>query len=209
MNHIGTSMPYTDTTYGSALVGMPSMHSMSSDPNAYGDALPPMSAQSLSARTSRSNSLIRPGSGVDDNRRSLSALELGNGRVNFNGGDFRAPNGLGSNLSHELSPYGSQQSHTPVSASGAPNAYSYDHGVSQPDMTQTGISGKGEDTNHSTPYGRPTLPNVENLSNAQDNPLRWNGSFNGDAQDNFLMTSSMASGPNPGNIGGVLTVKNF
>ncbi|KAF2180571.1 hypothetical protein K469DRAFT_692765 [Zopfia rhizophila CBS 207.26] len=208
LNHINTSMAYTDSAYGSSLVGMPSMSSIQTDPSAYADALPSMSTQSLSARTSRSNSLIRPSSGVGENRRSLSALEFGNGRFNVNGNDFRVSTGLQNNLSHGLNPYGSQQSQAPAPVSNTTHPYSYNHAVTNPEMPQNSMPVKSEDTSSAT-YGRPTLPNVDGIANAQDNTLRWNGSFNTEPQDNFLMTSSMASGPTPGKPTDFLTMNNL
>ncbi|KAF2261514.1 hypothetical protein CC78DRAFT_470154 [Lojkania enalia] len=195
LGHLPTSVAYSDGSYGNTLAGMPSMSSMSNDPSAYADGLPPMSAQSLSARTSRSNSLIRPGSGVEENRRSLSALDFGsNGRA-FNSNDFRNPSGLPNGMSQEMSSYGSQQNQNSGAMPGAANHYSYD---------QNNMPVKSEDANAAS-YGRPTLPNVDSLSTTQDNTLRWNGSFNGESQDNFLINSSMASGPNSSRIGNVLT----
>ncbi|KAF2019407.1 hypothetical protein BU24DRAFT_406076 [Aaosphaeria arxii CBS 175.79] len=200
LNHMNSSVPYSDANYGNGLVGMAPMPPMGSDPTAYNDNLPPMSAhqQSMSARTSRSNSLIRPGSGVEENRRSMSALEFGNPRVNYNGNDYRGASGLSNNISaHDLNSYGAQQGQNPANVSGGPNHYNYDAGVNHPEMTQNNMPVKSEDANP-TSYPRPTLPNVDGISNPQDSPLRWNGSFNGEHQDNFLMTSSMASGPIPG-----------
>lgn len=171
--------------------------------DAYGDGLPPMSAhQSMSARTSRSNSLIRPGSGVEENRRSMSALDMAHNRINFN--DFRGPNGMPNNMSHDMNQYANQQSQPPT---GQPH-YSYD-GAMNPEIAQNNMSVKQEESD-SASYGRPTLPNVDGLANGSDHSARWNGSYNGQAQENFLMNPSMASGPhNPGKAGGVLTVNNF
>jgi hypothetical protein len=197
-------MPYPDAAYGNTtLGGMPPMSSMS---DAYGDGLPSMNApQSMSARTSRSNSLIRPGSGVEENRRSMSALELSNNRLNFN--DYRAANGLPNNMSHDLNGYGTQQSQAPAVTS-APNQYSYDTNMAHPEMAQNNMPLKSEGDS-SAPYGRPTLPNMDGLSNGQDSAARWSNSYD-EPQNNFLMTSSMASGPpHPGKATGVLTVNNF
>jgi hypothetical protein len=196
-------MPYPDAAYGNATMGgMAPMSSMPTD--AFGDGLPSMNApQSMSARTSRSNSLIRPGSGVEENRRSMSALELNNNRLNFN--DYRAANGLPNNLSHD--PY-AQQAQAPTVTS-APNQYSYETAMAQSEMAQNNMPIKSEDGS-SAPYGRPTLPNMDGLSNGQDNSARWNGYSNDEPQNNYLMTSSMASGPpHPGKATGVLTVNNF
>ena len=210
MNHIATSMPYSDATYGNVLVGMSSMAPMSSMPNdnsIYGDGIRSMPAhQSMSARTSRSNSLIRPGSGVEENRRSMSALEFANNRANFNGNEFRGANGLPSNLSHDMNAYGTQQNQTSAAAPIVANHYGYVHATGHSEMPQNII--KSEDANSSA-YGRPTLPNVEGMSATQDNSLRWNSSFNGENQDNFIMNSSMASGPHPAKAPGVLTVNHF
>jgi len=212
LNHIGTSMPYSDASYGNTLVGMPSMASMSSmpgDSSIYGDGLRSVPGhQSMSARTSRSNSLIRPGTGAEENRRSLSALEFANNRVNFNGNDFRGSNGLPSNLSHDMSPYGNQQNQTSAAAANSANHYGYSHAGGHSEIPQNSLPMKSDDA-ASTPYGRPTLQNADGLSSNQDNSLRWNSSFNGEPQDNFLMNSSMASGPHPSKTPGVLTVNNF
>ncbi|PVH91382.1 hypothetical protein DM02DRAFT_705047 [Periconia macrospinosa] len=195
LSHIGTSMPYSETAYGNTtLGGMQPMTTMTSS-DAYHDGIAMNAHQSMSARTSRSNSLIRPGSGLEENRRSMSALELGNNRINFN--DFRGTNGLPNHMTHDMNAYGSQQNHSPASATNGTYQNGYENPISHPEMTQSNLPIKGEDSN-STAYGRPTLPNVDGLSNGQDNSVRWNGSSNGEPQDNFLMNSSMASGPHPG-----------
>jgi hypothetical protein len=210
MNHIATSMPYSDSSYGNVLVGMPTMAPMSSMPNdssIYGEGIRSMPThQSMSARTSRSNSLIRPGSGVEENRRSLSALEFANSRANFNNNEFRGSNGLPSNLSHDMNAYAPQQNQTSAAAPNTANHYSYGHAAGHSEMPQNNI--KSEDTN-SAAYGRPTLPNVDGMSTTPDNSLRWNSSFNGENQDNFIMNSSMASGPHSAKAPGVLTVNHF
>jgi hypothetical protein len=125
----------------------------------------------------------------------MSALDTANGRVNFNGYDFRGSSGLSNNMTHDMSSYSTQQSQNSGAVGGSANQYNYEPNA---------MPVKSED---STPgsYGRPTLPNVDGMSNAQG----WNGSFNTDQQDNYLMTSSMASGPIPGKTSGVLTVNNF
>ena len=136
----------------------------------------------------------------------MSALELSNNRLNFN--DYRAANGLPSNLSHDLGGYGTQQSQGPAVTS-APNQYNYETAMAQSEMAQNSMPIKSEDGS-SAPYGRPTLPNMNGLSNGQDNSARWSNSYNDEPQSNFLMTSSMASGPpHPGKATGVLTVNDF
>lgn len=180
--------------------------------DSYGDGLPPMNAhQSMSARTSRSNSLIRPGSGVEENRRSMSALDMGHARLNFN--DFRATNGMANGMSHDMSPYANQPNQSAAGVANGQPHYSYDNAMGHQDIAPSSMSVKQED-NESAPYGRPTLPNVNGIPNGQDHATRWNGSFSGNgdnqSQDNFLnMNSSMASGPHPTKAGGVLTVNNF
>jgi hypothetical protein len=134
----------------------------------------------------------------------MSALDFANGRVNFNGNDYRGAPGIASNLSHDMNSYGAQQNQNLGPVAGNANHYNYDHAVSHPEMTQSSLAVKSEDGNAAS-YGRPTLPNVDGMSH--ENALRWNGSFNGDHQDNFLMTS--ASGPIPGKTSGILTVNNF
>lgn len=136
----------------------------------------------------------------------MSALELSNNRINFN--DFRGPNGLPNHMTHDMNAYGAQQNHSPASATNGAYQNGYEQPISHPEMTQSNLPIKTED-NNSNAYGRPTLPNVDGLPNGQDNSVRWNGSFNGEPQDNFLMNSSMASGPHPGKAVGVLTGNNF
>ena len=142
----------------------------------------------------------------------MSALDMQHARLNFN--DFRAPNGMANNMSHDMSPYGNNQQSQPAGAvsNGQPH-YSYDSAMGHQDITPASMTVKQEEGDSGS-YGRPTLPNVNGHANGQDHSARWNGSFsgNGDAQsqDNFLnMNSSMASGPHPTKAGGVLTVNNF
>ncbi|ORY03657.1 hypothetical protein BCR34DRAFT_69025 [Clohesyomyces aquaticus] len=194
LNHINTSVAYSDGTYGNALVGMqamPPMPPIPTETSAYGDGLPPMPAQSMSARTSRSNSLIRPGTGIEENRRSMSALEFANGRVNFNNGNDFRPSNLQNNMSQELNSYASQQPQNHGQGATS-NPYGYDQGVSNAEMTQNNMPVKTEGAGAAT-YQRPTLPNVDGMSNGQDNGMRWNGTFNGENPDNFLVNSSMTS----------------
>jgi hypothetical protein len=138
----------------------------------------------------------------------MSALDFANGRVNYNGNDFRGATGLPSNFTHDMSSYGTQQGQNTSAVSGNSNHYSYENAVSQPELNQNSMAVKSEDAGSAT-YGRPTLPNVDGMSSTQDSTIRWNNSFNADHQDNYLMTSSMASGPIPGKTSGVLTVNNF
>jgi hypothetical protein len=177
------------------------MGTMQTDGNSYDGGLPSMNAhQSMSARTSRSNSLIRPGTGVEEQRK-MSAVDFANGRVNFGGGDFRGGSGLSNNISHELHGYGGQQNQNSSAVSAHPNPYPYDHGAAHQDMSQNNMPIKSEDTSQGS-YGR-TLPNIDGMSSAQDASFRWNG----DQPDNYMMTS--ASGPIPGKTSGVLTANNF
>ncbi|CAO2652958.1 Nn.00g023690.m01.CDS01 [Neocucurbitaria sp. VM-36] len=180
LNHIGaTSMPYADAGY---TMGMPQMPAVGA--NGFGDNLPSIANhQSMSARTSRSNSLIRPGSGVEENRRSMSALEFANPRMNFN--DFRqdgVPNG-----------YGQQQTQHTSNVPDPSNHYSYEHAAANNAMAQNGMPVKTEGAD-ATSYGVPTLPNVDGLANNQDGSLWRNGSFNGDSH---LMNSSTTSDDTP------------
>lgn len=142
----------------------------------------------MSARTSRSNSLIRPGSGVEENRRSMSALDYANpGRMNFN--DFR-PDGVSNGFPPQ------QQANT----SDAGNHYSYDHATNNA-MAQNGLPVKSE-AGDAGSYGVSSLPNVDGMSNGQDGSLWRNGTFNGDSH---LMNSSTAGGPYQPKPAGVLT----
>lgn len=180
-------MPYADAGY---TMGMPQMPAVGA--NGFADNLPSIANhQSMSARTSRSNSLIRPGSGVEENRRSMSALEFANPRMNFN--DFRqdgVPNG-----------YAQQQTQHTSNVPDASNHYSYEHAAANNAMAQNGMPVKTEGAD-ATSYGVPTLPNVDGLANNQDGSLWRNGSFNGDSH---LMNSSTAGGPYQPKSAGVLT----
>ncbi|KAF1960805.1 hypothetical protein CC80DRAFT_544204 [Byssothecium circinans] len=194
LSQISTPVSYAEAYNSTTLGGMQPMTAMATD--AYGDGLPSMTGpQSMSARSSRSNSLIRPGTGVEENRRSMSALELSNNRINFN--DFRSANGM-PNMHHDMNSYGAQQNH----ASTAPNGTyqsNYENAIAHAEMNQNNMPIKQEDSNSGN-FGRPTLPNLNGsgLSNGQDNSVRWNGTFNNEPHDHFLMGSSMASGPHPG-----------
>jgi hypothetical protein len=189
LNHMpNTSMPYSDGGYS---MGMPQMPSVG--PNGFNDNLPSIANhQSMSARTSRSNSLIRPGSGMDENRRSMSALEFQNQRMNFN--DFR-PDSLAND-------YAAQQNQNASAAAGANNHYNYEHpGANNNGMSNNGMPVKSEGQD-ATGYGVQSLPNVEGLSNGQDNSLWRSGTFSGDSH---LMTSSTAGGPYQTKSAAVLT----
>lgn len=180
-------MPYSDAGYA---MGMPQMPPVGN--NGFADNLPSIANhQSMSARTSRSNSLIRPGSGVEENnRRSMSALEFANNRMNFN--DFRpdgVPNG-----------YAQQQAQN-TSAPDAGNHYGYDHGAASNGIGQNGMPVKTESGDPAS-YGVPSMPNVDGMSNGQDASLWRNGSFNGESH---LMNTSTAGGPYQPKSAGVLT----
>lgn len=172
-------------------MGMPQMPSVG--PNGFNENLPSLANhQSMSARTSRSNSLIRPGSGMDENRRSLSALEFQNrGMTNY--GDFRndIPNDYAA---------AAQQNQTASMVPGAGNHYNYEHpAAANGGMTQNGMPVKTEGSD--TPsYGGASLPNVDGMSGGQD--VWRTGTFNGDSH---LMTSSTAGGPYQPKAAGVLT----
>ncbi|OCK76622.1 hypothetical protein K432DRAFT_396278 [Lepidopterella palustris CBS 459.81] len=199
LSSINTSVAYTDGAYGNSLAGIPPL---SSEQSAYSDALPP-----ISARTSRSNSLIRPGSGVDENRRSLSSLDFANGRVNFDPNDFRTPSNLPNNMAHNLNSYSTQHGQPGGQMSNSSNPFAYNAAVSNAELPQN-MPVKSEDSN-SNIYGRPSLPNLDGLSNGQDADLRWGNSFHHEAQDGFMLQSSMASGPAPAKAEVDLTVNNF
>lgn len=140
----------------------------------------------------------------------MSALDMGHARLNFN--DFRPTNGMTNNISHDMSPYGNQQSQPSSAITNGQPHYSYDSAMGHQEVTPTNMSVKQEEADPGS-YGRPTLPNVNGLSNGQDHTARWNGSFNaggdGQPQDNFLMNPSMASGPHPNKAGPALTVHPF
>lgn len=179
-------MPYADGSYS---MGIPQMAPVGN--NGFADNLPSIvNHQSMSARTSRSNSLIRPGSGVEENRRSMSALEFANNRMNFN--DFR-PDGV----PHGYAPQQTQNTSAPDSG----NHYGYDHGAANNSMAQNGmpIKTEGGDT---VPYGVASMPNGDSMSNGQDASLWRNGSFNGESH---LMNTSTAGGPYQPKSAGVLT----
>lgn len=177
-------MPYGDATYA---MGMPQMPQMPT--NGFQDNLPSLANhQSMSARTSRSNSLIRPGSGVEENRRSMSALEYNNSRMNFN--DFR-PDGVPNGFAQQQ----------PQNTSDAGNHYNYDHAAANNAMAQNGMPVKTEGGDAAS-YGVSSVPNVDGMPNGQDGSLWRNGTFNGESH---LMNSSTAGGPYQPKTAGVLT----
>lgn len=172
-------MPYSDGSYSMA---MPQMSAVG--PNGFGDNLPSLANhQSMSARTSRSNSLIRPGSGAEDNRRSISALEFQNSRMNFND-------------------YNPQQNQTPP-VPGPNSHYDYGHSTTPNNAMshQNGMPVKSEGPD-SISYGVSSLPNVESMSAGQNGSMWQNGTLNGDPH---LLNSSTAGGPYQPKATGVLT----
>lgn len=190
-------MPYSDGTYSNTLAGMPSMPS---EQSSYSDNL-----ASMSARTSRSNSLIRPGTGVEDNRRSLSGLEFATGRVGYDGTtDFRTSN-LSGNLAHNLHAYNTQPGQAPGQLQNSSNAFNYAP-ASSADMAQS-LSAKADEPN-SMYGGRPSLPNLDGLANGQEHD-KWGNSFHPETQDGFMLSSSMASGPTPAQADTDLTITQF
>jgi hypothetical protein len=178
-------MPYhADTAY--AMGTMPQMPTMG--PNGYADNLPSLANhQSMSARTSRSNSLMRPGTGVEENnhRRSMSAMEFANARINFN--DYQpngAPNGYAQQQQQQ------QQPQAPTNGSDPSSHYSYEHASTNGSMAQNGMTVKSEAADPAS-YGASTLPNVDGMPNGQDGSMWRNGSFNGDMNN----SNSTAGGP--------------
>jgi len=190
LNHIGgTSMPYADAGYA---MGMPQMPSAAA--NGYGGDLPSISNhQTMSTRTSRSSSLIRPGSGAEDNRRSISALEFANSRMNFN--DFR-PEGVPTGYAQQP-----QNQNTSAVADSNTHYNNYDHAAASNAMAQNSMPVKSEAADAGS-YGVSTLPSADGMSNGQDASLWRNGTFSGESQ---LMNPSTAGGPYQSKSTGVLT----
>jgi hypothetical protein len=181
-------MPYSDANYSLGMQQMPTV-----GPNGFNDPLPSIANhQSMSARTSRSNSLIRPGTGADENRRSMTALEFQNSRMNFN--EYR-PEAMAND-------YAAQQNQNSSNVTGASNHYNYDHsGATNNTLAQNGITVKTEGTDTAS-YGVPSLQNMDGMSNGQEGSLWRNGTFNGDSH---LLNSSTAGGPYQPKPTGVLT----
>ncbi|EOA84019.1 uncharacterized protein SETTUDRAFT_93013 [Exserohilum turcica Et28A] len=184
LNHIGAnSMSYADA--GGYTMGLPQMPAMGA--NGFADNLPSLANhQSMSARTSRSNSLMRPSSGVEDSahRRSMSAMDFANARMNFN--DYRpdgVPNGYPQQQQQQQQSQQQQQQQQqpqPPTNGSDPNAhYNYEHASTNGSMAQNGLTVKTEGTDP-TSYGVSSLPNVDGMTNGQDGSLWRNGSFNGD-----------------------------
>lgn len=181
MGHMNTSMAYSDGAYTNSLMGV---SSMGPEASGYPDAL-----RSMSARTSRSNSLIQSATGVEENRRSLSSIEAYS-RVNFDGNGYRTSAGLQNGVSHASNPYASQQTQ-PSQMSTSTNAYGYGDTMGGSDLTQGGTI--KPEANGPLPYGRPPIPNANGMNSAQENGMRWNGAFTAESQDNFAFQSSMTS----------------
>jgi hypothetical protein len=163
-------------------------------PNGFSDNLPSIvNHQSMSARTSRSNSLIRPGTGVEDHRRSMTSLEFANNRMNFN------------NYPPEAAPsdYITQQTQNASTVAGAGNQYNYEHSAAGNNgMSQNGLPVKTEGAD-TAPYGAPPMQNVDGMSHGQDGTLWRNGTFNNG--DPNLLNSSTAGRPYQPKAAGVLT----
>ena len=114
-------MSYADA--GGYTMGLPQMPAMGG--NGFNDSLPSLANhhQTMSARTSRSNSLMRPSSGVEDSahRRSMSAMDFANNRMNFN--DYRpdgVPMAMRNNSNSSPSPLPTDPIQTPTTTMTTP-----------------------------------------------------------------------------------------
>jgi hypothetical protein len=101
----------------------------------------------------------------------------------------------------DMNSYGAAQGQSNGTATSNANGYSYDQSVSHADMGQNAQSARPTDANNSS-FGRPSLPNGDGLASTQENSMRWNNAFSGADQPNFMMSTSMASGPPPGKTSG-------
>lgn len=158
-----TTMPYSGTYVPpvGALSGMP----MTPDPTQYANG----NMQSMSARTSRSNSLIRPG--LDEGRRSMSNLELGAAaRTNFGIGSDYKPQGLGGMANQGVATFAPQHQTSQVQ-----NSFGYTPPASQIELNSN-IVLKSENANAS-PYLRGGSGQLQGLSSPH-NGLNWPNSFN-------------------------------
>ncbi|KAF2762975.1 hypothetical protein EJ05DRAFT_516422 [Pseudovirgaria hyperparasitica] len=97
------NMPFTSAGYGNSVPGMAPI--ANGQPGYNG-------MDSLSARTSRSNSLIRPTDSLNDTRRNMPGMEMSNSRGHYD--DFRGAGAMGSNMGHPSSGYATPQSSTQV-----------------------------------------------------------------------------------------------
>jgi hypothetical protein len=177
MGYSGTFVPPV-----SAVTGMP----MTPEHSQYANG---GSVQSLSARTSRSNSLIRPP--LHENRRSMSNLDLSAAnRANFDAaGDFRVPTSMAGTVNHGVASFASPQHQT----SQVQNSFGYN-----PTATQSELNGdfavKSESANV-THFVRGGGGNLQGLSHGQDDALSWPTSFNAPGQEAFLPSNSSSAPP--------------
>ncbi|KAF2275602.1 uncharacterized protein EI97DRAFT_65143 [Westerdykella ornata] len=124
-----TSGPFTDAQY---MTTVGHMAPLTHDGNNFADSTDgTMTApQSLSARSSRSNSLFQPGPGAKDNRRSFPGFPL------TNGSGVRPGVALGNHpLSNDVSPFA-----TPGNAASGGGTFGYDSAsINQPDLSQSAV----------------------------------------------------------------------
>lgn len=178
---INTSTPYSDSTpFVSPLPG----GTMSTEQSQFAD-----NVASLSARSSRSNSVIRHTAATADQRRSMSALEFQNSQksgFDANQGQYRTPTTMANSIGSGMQSYSQHVSQAPSMQ----NAYGYTAASTQADPHGNLIA-KSEGP--APVYSRESLSNIEGLSNGQEHSP-WQTPFGANSQDGYRFHSALSNG---------------
>ncbi|KAF2455099.1 fungal-specific transcription factor domain-containing protein [Lineolata rhizophorae] len=169
---------------GLAGVGLPSEH-----------AVLPGQLASSSARSSRSNSLMRPAGSGKENRRSLPNMSA---LTSVGLGGFDESRAVSAAASGGM-PQPMQAFHTP-------------HGLAQHNFAYQNPAVNGTDMSHGPSvkseqhdmlyYGRPPMQNLEGVHGGPGENVEWGDSFQSDGQDGFMMAHTGAADSMAGGKGG-------
>ncbi|GME47064.1 Zinc finger protein zas1 [Neofusicoccum parvum] len=183
---------YSNGGYTNSMVGNSGFTTDS--PGSYAESLP-----SMSARTSRANSLMQPQTngvnginGINDpQRRSISHIDLLNNRMSFdaNAHDFRANNNVPGSVAGQM-PGGYSMNH-PDQLNHQFNNY---QAVSGANM-HSNIAMKADDHNTAM-FNRNGMTDMNNTQNGQGNGMGWDNPYHQNGQqDAFGISTSMAQDP--------------
>lgn len=162
-------------------------------PGSYAESLP-----SMSARTSRANSLMQPQSngvngvnGMPDHRRSISHIDLlNNNRMSFdaNAHDFRANNNVPGSLA------GQMPSYTMNHSDQLNHQFSNYQAVSGANM-HSNMAMKADDHNTAM-FNRNGMTDMNNTQNSQGNGMGWDNPYHQNGQqDAYGISTSISQDP--------------
>lgn len=183
---------YSNGGYTNSMVGNSGFTTDS--PGSYAESLP-----SMSARTSRANSLMQPQTngvnginGINDpQRRSISHIDLLNNRMSFdaNAHDFRANNNVPGSVAGQM-PGGYTMNHPDQ----LNHQFSNYQAVSGANM-HSNMAMKADDHNTAM-FNRNGMTDMNNTQNGQGNGMGWDNPYHQNGQqDAFGISTSMAQDP--------------